>query len=103
MLKFIVFFKNFVRFSETTFDPKVDMWFMLDGSYDISDEDWETSVNFTCSAASKCSISEEETQVGFSVYHEESHIEYAFENTSNYDDFQTAAYKAEKPERKMIL
>ena len=75
---------------------------MLDGSYDVSEEEWESSVNFTCSAASKCSISKNETQVGMSVYNYENDIDYAFENTSNYDDFQTAAYATEKPERELL-
>ena len=81
------------------FDQKMDMWFMLDGGYDVDDQEWEESVNFTCSMASQCSVSQTDTQVGFSVYGEESHIEYAFENTTDYGDFETAAYATERPKR----
>ena len=73
---------------------------MLDGSYDVSDEEWESSVNFTCSAASQCSISEEDTHCGLSVYNYDHEIEYGFDNASTYDDFQDVAQATEKPERK---
>ena len=78
----------------------MDMWFMLDASYDVNDEEWENSVNFTCSMASQCNISPTETQVGFSVYAETNTVGFGFENTTDYDDFQTAANAVEKPERK---
>ena len=73
---------------------------MLDGSYDVSDDEWNDSVNFTCSMASQCNISPTETKVGFSVYAEENEIGFGFENTTNFEDFQTAANAVEKPERK---
>ena len=71
---------------------------MLDGSYDVNDEEWDKSLNFTCSMASQCSISPDETRVGFSIYSDHNEIGCGFGNASSYEEFKNIAYDSEKPE-----
>ena len=73
---------------------------MLDGCEDVSDIEFEHSVNFTCSMANQCNISQHKTQVGCSVYSNETEFEYEFYNTSSYDDFSSSLYDIDRPERK---
>ena len=76
---------------------------MLDGCEDVTDKEFEDSVNFTCAIASKCAISKEESQVGCSVYSSKNEFVYGFYNTSDYDDFSSAVYGIQKPARKYYV
>lgn len=88
------------NFTDYQLYDKTDMWFICDASDSVSDEDFDYSINFTCSMASQCSIGKTETQCGLSTYYHDHEIEYEFENTTNYEDFETAAQSIEKQDGK---
>ena len=80
---------------------KTDIWIVCDSSDSVSEDEFESSINFTCSMASQCTIGKTKTQCGMSTYYHEHEVKYEFDDTTNYEDFQTVALSTEKQDSKL--
>ena len=79
-------------------EQKADLWFMLDGSETVTKDEFDSSLTFASSTASQCSLSMSETRCGVSVFADSNEIEQSFDDTTNYEDFETTVKAIEQPE-----
>ena len=76
---------------------RANVWFLIDGSPPVEDQDFQTQLNFSRSLASKLYINPEKVQFGMSVFAHEHSTYQAFEDTATLEDFINAVQPATRP------
>jgi len=74
---------------------------LLDGSPTISDEEFQTVLNFTSNIASKFNVTPDNVQLGLSVFSNGHKVLADLNTTTNLTSFQNVTTKAEKPPGKV--
>ena len=76
---------------------RANVWFLIDGSLQVKDQEFQTQLNFSRSLASKLYINPEKIQFGMSVFAHEHSTYHAFEDTATLEDFINAVQPATRP------
>ena len=74
----------------------MDLWFTVDGSESVSDEQFQDEIGFVSNIASQCKVSQSKTRIGLSVYSDKNYVVVQLQDTTNLEDFQLLANTAIK-------
>ena len=75
----------------------MDLWFLLDGMESTTEDQFQSSLNFTSSLASKFNVTKEKVQVGCSLSSHEILVPQFLNDTTNAQDFQQVVSGITKP------